>query len=188
MRLNGGENDLQFTARLPCRCLMVIWLKWLSENMLADSMRQMSIPCKTASGFAAKVISGSFRVLDLWGTVLFETSDSFTFLHNVFTHPFVSIDFDVMVFYWEREQLMKLLSYLCWQIHSPLLITAITVNNWQLWTSLGHRRLYQSFLLIKRGIYVSVSIWDQYTCTHITLIIISIMTVLLSTAAHNCCQ
>lgn len=148
---------------------MVIWLKWLSENrlwLLADSMRQMSIPCKTDSGFAAKVISGSFRVLDLWGTVLFETSDSFTFLHNMFMHPFVSIDIDALVFYWEQEPLMRLLTYLCWQIHSPLLITAITVNNWQLRTSLGHRRLYQSFLLIKRGMYVSVSTWDQYMYTH----------------------
>lgn len=148
---------------------MVIWLKWLSENRLwwlADSMQQMSIPCSTDSGFAAKVISGSFRVLDLWGTVLFETSDSFTFLHNMFMDPFVSIDIDALGFYWEQELLMRLLGYLCWQIHSPLLITAITVNNWQLRTSLGHRRLYQRFLLIKRETYVSVSTWDQYMYTH----------------------
>lgn len=129
--------------------------------LLADSLWQMSVPCKTDSGFAAKVIMGFFRVLALQRIVLFETSGSFTFLHNGLMCPLLSIDFDTLVFYWEQERLLRLFSYLCWQIHSALLITAITVNNWQLRTYLGRRRIYQCFLVIKRGICVSFSTWDQ---------------------------
>ncbi len=64
-----------------------------------------------------------------------------------------------------------------------LLITAITVNNWQLRTSRGHRRLYQSFLLIKRGTYVSFGTWDQYMYTHNSHYYKHIL--LFSTAAHK---